>query len=873
MSGKPYVIFIPGIKGSDLWEGGNKRWFPKNLEDVEALNICNPMKAKSPLSIVNGFNIYFKRIYRGILKEFSSEEAEMFPYDWRLDINLTADELVSTITRLNAKHDNIHLVAHSMGGMIAKIAILKMDDLGISNMVKKLTTLGTPWHGAPDSYKALSFGEPGFFQDFTNIFEMFDDKKTRDLARQLPSVYQLLPSEHYFNDHEEGKFLLQNEDNNSGKVITYQDVQMKAQNFYDELVGTHGVVSNVWNDFMSPIQTMMLQSIPTHIEHDNLIGCQIPTLYELPIESNKTRYPFKRDCKFENGDGVVPVFSATPAHAANLYYCPVQHTKMGSEKEVIKFIRWSLSGKQGHMPLGIHEEENTDLFRQGVFAKIMCPVDSTILDEENRYVAGVFDPNIEEISPYAIEGNVTYINIGQAKYVYFDETIKDDMIIKINSYDNGVADISVKIYDEDSVKEEKFDPIPVSDETSATLRIPLSNKNTETSLRVDSSTIEPKVIRRKKVEGVSKVQDDLPQVKIKISNQGQKVKYRQVYSGLVTLFLDVDQPENIASLFYTVDGGKPKRYLEPVDLNLDSGAHTIEAFGKDNFNRSIKTKKFTFNVDGRNPSTKLIVALDPEGIDLSFKPLTNGARADSYYRVDSEGEFKKFESSEKVNLSPAKLRRDPNSFYEIEYYSVNEFGKQGDIESLKLSLGNIPILMWEEYSSATQPIMIWENILKYETLDIYDFEIVLLGKGSKISRRVTPNQDIPDNIRSVKFNSDSLELDIRFLEKYSLYFYGAPTEVLEVGEEYDFSFELISERTHETITHTRPRAKLVAVRTNKVPDKQLDLIEDDSGMFKGKFIVDEKFLEYRFKLVITDLKNVRPPLREIPLIMKEDEEI
>ncbi|ALP37977.1 alpha/beta hydrolase [Paenibacillus sp. IHB B 3084] len=870
MSEQPYIIFIPGIKGSELWEGDNRRWFPKNIDDVEALSINNSMEGRRPLSVVNAFWFFRKKIYKGILNEFSNTEVEMFAYDWRLDIRLVADMLVKEITRVSAKHSNIHLVAHSMGGMIAKIAILKLHELGISEMVKKLMTLGTPWHGSPDSYKSLSFGEPGFFMDFSHIFEAFDDVKTRDLARQLPSVYQLLPSEHYFNDFEEGKFLLMNEDDNSEKIVTYQDVQMKAQNYYNLSVSAHGISANVWTDFMEPVQRMMLEPLPSHIEHDNLVGSQIPTLYELPMESNKSRLPFKRDCKFENGDGVVPVFSAIPAHEANLFYCCAAHSDMGSTEEVLKFIRWSLNGKKDSIPNGVYKELRTDLFRKGTLATIMCPVDSTILDEQNRYVAGVFDPNIEEISPQAQEGHILYFNIGQAKYVYFDDAIKDDMIIKINSYDNGVADISVKMFGEDTTKEEKFDPIPVSDEASAMIRIPFSDRNSETTLEINDEIINPKVTKRNRKEGLPKIKDNLPRIKVKLSNQGQKVKYRRIYSGLVTLHLEVEYEENVSSLFYTIDDSTPKRYSEPVDLNLDSGTHTIKAFGKDKFNRSLRVSQFPFNVDGENPETKIVVAIDPEGIDLSFVPITNGAGAETLFRVDSNDEFKLAQPGEKVSLGFSKLRSDPNAFLLLEYYSVNEFGNKGDTQSLKLSLGNIPILMWREYSSATQPMMIWENFLKYEALDINDQEIILIGKGSSAARQVIPIQEIPDNIRSVKFSSKYYEFEVKFLEMYSLYFYGAPTEVLEVGEEYEFSFELISERTRETITHTRPRAKLVAVKTNKLPDKQIDLIEDENGLFKGKFMVNENFLKYRFKLVITDLKNVRPALREIPLIMKED---
>jgi hypothetical protein len=53
--------------------------------------------------------------------------------------------------------------------------------------------------------------------------------------------------------------------------------------------------------------------------------------------------------------------------------------------------------------------------KKGKLAIIKCPVDSTILDNDGAYVAGVFDPAIE-VSKYLDEEKINYFTIGDSKF-------------------------------------------------------------------------------------------------------------------------------------------------------------------------------------------------------------------------------------------------------------------------------------------------------------------------------------------------------------------------------------------------------------------------------------------------------------------------
>jgi hypothetical protein len=113
----------------------------------------------------------------------------VFPYDWRLDIDKSALALrdyVGCIRRIYPGTE-IDVVAHSMGGLVARRYILAGD-----HHVAHVATLGTPFLGAPRfPYVALSgdFGVPEI---------LITHERVRNILAFAPGPHQLLPSRAYF---------------------------------------------------------------------------------------------------------------------------------------------------------------------------------------------------------------------------------------------------------------------------------------------------------------------------------------------------------------------------------------------------------------------------------------------------------------------------------------------------------------------------------------------------------------------------------------------------------------------------------------------------------------------------------------------------
>jgi hypothetical protein len=868
------LLFVPGIKGSELYEGNHKRWFPQTMDDLKALCEVEELEAKRPLRLVNAFNVKKVRIYSDFLDAFPTNQLSVFPYDWRKSLFEHVESLVAAIEELASLQGGkgITVIAHSMGGMLSKLAILELAAQGKSNAVKKLITVGTPWRGAPDAFKALAFGEPGLLDGLSSFFPIYTEKHTKDLSRLLPSVYQLLPSQSYF-DGEDGDFVIPAE----YESFTYQEIVMKVQGFFNEVYKKNedDKTIDVWKKYMEPLHKEMAKPLPEGIEHDCLIGYGNATLYKIPENKLRNRFKFKGEAIFKNGDGVVPIRSAKPIHEGKnvkIYYLEGQHRNLCCLDQVIEFIKWSIAGKKGAQPSGIIESEEapvTNELKKGIIAKIACPVDTTILDNEGNYVAGVFDPSIPDISPLAKNNSILYYTFGDSKYMFIREDIKTDLNFEVNAYDTGVADISVRLFDENEVTEIDFAPLSVSTVTSVSLKLPLSGNLQDAELRSDNTYQEKKV--RKKPVNKQPITEPIPSLSIEVERAGDNVKKsfrRKIYSGPIKLTIKADN-ELIEQIFYSIDEGSPIPYKEPVEIDLTTGSHTIRAFGKDIYNRPTMTVEEEVSIDNVAPMTIATLKVDPEGFRVSFAPLSYGSKTNTFYNIiqgEKEHGIKEVEARQEVPVSWSKI--DIESPFVIEYYSVNEFGfKEEPSRKVRIQLSDIPHLMWEDVNVALTPKTIWNKIIKQPEFKLDDFIVSLITKGSP---EIANDARIPDDVKGVRFQSNYFTLEVMYSEKYSLYFSGPPTEVLEEGQNYNFSFELLSERTKDKVIHTNPQAKLQPIGRKNLPSQRLAVKEKD-GVFYSSFKVDKLFLENRYKLVITDDKNTHPPLREISLITRNNE--
>ncbi|MED3789993.1 hypothetical protein P4576_22740 [Peribacillus frigoritolerans] len=908
------VIFVPGIKGTELFNGENKVWLPKTQNDLDFLRMENKLRSEDPIGIFNAviwkFNIY-KRIVDK-LKGWFPSNAETFGYDWRDDAKSNSEILVEEIKDLYSKNnvdEKVTIVAHSMGGIIAKLAIFELNKQGLIHLVDKLITIGTPWLGAPDALKVLSYGENGIFRGTDTISQFMDDSRMMELSRQYPSAYQLLPNKAYY-DQPDGKYVRTVDK----KEVSYQDIISKVKTFFNCWDEENKVFKNidVWTKYVAPIHKAMLSPLPDDIEHECIIGVGEPTLYGLSMESEEKRKEFKGEFAFKNGDGVVPLISAIPIDGSKKlkkYYVRGEHAYLCSNKKVIKIVENILLGDTKTLPNGVttYEPENSEL-KKGKLAIIKCPVDSTILDNEGAYVAGVFDPS-KEVSEFVTEEKVNYFTIGNSKFIFIEDNCNEDLSFDIRAYDDGITDVSVKIFEKDKTTELDFASIPMTSKSSAKLLLPLSGDDI-----VDKATVihngeeTKKTVRTYEAEPII-IDEKLSTIKVQIKEASEQVKripYNPIYNGNVILEVkslnntDVTQNAKIKEVMYAINNEPAKTYEGPVELkSLKNGENRITVIGKDVFNRPLKSIEKKVYLDIIPPKTTIKLLAEPDGLIAIFTPETQGSKAETQYRfsyswesdteiepeteiestteIEPETEWKVATAGQEVAIPWKKVKDDPEQFISIEYFSKNEFGVVEQLtREIKVKVGKIPALMWSEVSTTSlTPKMILSNIL-YEHPNFLDDEIkmfALMGERKKDNLYSLENDEvIKDNVKGVRFSSTNLIMDVMFAEPYSLYFSGPPSEVLRKNEKYKFKFELITDRTKERVNYTNPKVTLRKnVKKQSTEEKIRIPLEELNGIYYGEFTVDETFKEDKHKLVITDNKNSDPALRLITLIMDEVE--
>lgn len=129
-----------------------------------------------------------------------------FPYDWRQDNNITANLLKNKIQEIKTitGRDKVDIIAHSMGGLIARSYIEGVD---YQNDIDQVIFLGTPHKGSPESYlkyEGAHFrGSIGPVQKYIfqieainhNYLDLIDY-----ISARVPTVEQLLPVYDYLKD-------------------------------------------------------------------------------------------------------------------------------------------------------------------------------------------------------------------------------------------------------------------------------------------------------------------------------------------------------------------------------------------------------------------------------------------------------------------------------------------------------------------------------------------------------------------------------------------------------------------------------------------------------------------------------------------------
>jgi hypothetical protein len=201
------VIVLHGILGSmldvvDRRGDADRVWvnlyrlFQGRIEDLELDAEGKPSREGVRVRLAG----VHRSTYLALILDLDREwDVRPFDYDWREDIDRSADRLAGEI-RASAPAAPAHIVAHSMGGLVARRFAQRHPDLWASmrdaaNLEAggRLILLGTPNHGSFAIPLALSGAEKAV-RGLERLDFRHDLRQLLQILNSFPGSYQMLPS-------------------------------------------------------------------------------------------------------------------------------------------------------------------------------------------------------------------------------------------------------------------------------------------------------------------------------------------------------------------------------------------------------------------------------------------------------------------------------------------------------------------------------------------------------------------------------------------------------------------------------------------------------------------------------------------------------
>lgn len=310
---KPIAVILPGIMGSNLYKEDNRIWvdflsFVKGdlvKLDIAAPNITAPSLMGSS--------------YRKLAKYLSNKyDVLPFAFDWRKPLTDEAKKLDDIIKILLTKKQSIHVIAHSMGGVLFREFILngtQWPDLNSSAGFKTLL-LGAPMGGSFLIPETLS-GRGGNISKLSMIDLKHGKKELLQIFSQCPGLYNLLPLSTIPYDF--------------SKATTWQDLLSNSQNIgtlpgNDILKGFIEFRDNILNN-------------KNKIDYKNILyvagkSDATTATYEIEINGRDNGVVFKSTAE---GDGSTTWASSIPEEMIQrnaVYYCLTEHGELANEPEI-----------------------------------------------------------------------------------------------------------------------------------------------------------------------------------------------------------------------------------------------------------------------------------------------------------------------------------------------------------------------------------------------------------------------------------------------------------------------------------------------------------------------------------------------------------
>jgi uncharacterized membrane protein len=375
MADRTPVLLIPGVYGTTLEKGSELLWLDMGriieshtdafLDPIQLTDNLDPLDySVRPGAVIGKTGIAGLAevdIMVGLLEEFrargyvvdgdpGNRDVFLFPYDWRLGVEPNVGELRQKINEIISLTGSpkIDIVAHSTGGLIAK----RYVQLDADPRVGKVVFIGVPHLGAPKAINVLLTGDAGFHK---RGYHYIARTQMRKLARNMPVVYDLMPSIGYYL--RKGSFLQTISPSGEKQELDYIQTRElligeRGKNgvAFDKAVTLHNTDFDNFDLRTKGVDVYNIVGCGGGENDKGTIGGVVERRYLLGGPAYGVRYTA--------GDGTVPIESAlnTPTDTSKLFYAlNADHGQMPSQVHVRRQVLNILAGDASDMPLGIYQ--------------------------------------------------------------------------------------------------------------------------------------------------------------------------------------------------------------------------------------------------------------------------------------------------------------------------------------------------------------------------------------------------------------------------------------------------------------------------------------------------------------------------------------
>jgi pimeloyl-ACP methyl ester carboxylesterase len=574
--------------GSVLTKNGVKVWPTYNNKDRN-----HYQKSLTPVAEYDGVEAHSSlATYKLLLADLKLKGYEVKDrvYDWRKNNLYHLEELRQDIA--NAKTDEVVIIAHSMGGIIAKLALNKYAEDDAIKKVKKLITVGTPWKGSMSAIRFLKYGAK--VPDMS-LVTLIDAKSSFEISSYFPSIYQLLPTQSYLDYLKENQILPCNFNG---------DYHYEALDFFKLLFQKGFAVNHKYTDVFDEYYYLLNQELSTRIEHHELISVGVPTITVISEKSNKEPYAL-----WDDGDGTVPVLSAySNSNSANYhsyFFRKKKHNFFATYPRVISHINDILRNR-------VPEEETEDLFFSlnsnkykkfnGYIQKVACPVEVSISNKDGQIIYGNVETISEEEIREIIQTETTVNSLGTTTYIVFDEESNTSMgnfgELIIEAYDKGPTSVSIDKYENGKLIERNaFNTFEINPKLKAIINL--------NSTDVKKSTLDMYENGEIVKEGINLEEIEFNEEKLKLPETFLDIKADKIIKNENDFYVKEEVQISINKInqgsfsfretYVIINNDKIHTIKEEQKLTLDinnlkEGRNIIEYYSVDEFDNTEKRK-------------------------------------------------------------------------------------------------------------------------------------------------------------------------------------------------------------------------------------------------------------------------------------------